>query len=252
MPPSRPRSTRSWPARRLVGVMGGHAAQRGEAGYAAGGAARSSLARAGVLVGTGGGPGAMEAVHLGAHLAAHDDDALDAALGRLAAVPSFRPSIEGWVRSGLRRAAEWPARDGPLAAIGVPTWFYGHEPPNVFAGGRSPSTSRRRARGDAAAALCRGASSSSPAAGTVQEIFQDACENYYADEAMIAPMVLVDVAHWTTAVAGLAAAASALGPRAGDGRPRRFVDTVEEAAQLRGTAGEHPGPPRPPVEPWCL
>ena len=35
------------------------------------------------------------------------------------------------------------------------------------------------------------------AAGTVQEIFQDACENYYADEATIAPMVLVGVRHWT-------------------------------------------------------
>ena len=28
-------------------------------------------------------------------------------------------------------------------------------------------------------------------AGTVQEVFQDACENYYADESSVAPMVLV-------------------------------------------------------------
>ena len=35
------------------------------------------------------------------------------------------------------------------------------------------------------------------AAGTVQEVFQDACENYYADEASVAPMVLVGAAYWT-------------------------------------------------------
>ena len=29
------------------------------------------------------------------------------------------------------------------------------------------------------------------AGGTVQEVFQDACENYYADESSVAPMVLV-------------------------------------------------------------
>ena len=35
------------------------------------------------------------------------------------------------------------------------------------------------------------------AAGTVQEIFQDACENFYADPASVAPMVLVGSRHWT-------------------------------------------------------
>ena len=36
------------------------------------------------------------------------------------------------------------------------------------------------------------ASCSCPArGGTVQEVFQDACENYYADESSVAPMVLV-------------------------------------------------------------
>ena len=38
------------------------------------------------------------------------------------------------------------------------------------------------------------------AAGTVQEVFQDACENYYADEPTVAPMVLVGIDHWTRLV----------------------------------------------------
>ena len=31
----------------------------------------------------------------------------------------------------------------------------------------------------------------------MQEIFQDACENYYADESSVAPMVLVGEEYWT-------------------------------------------------------
>jgi hypothetical protein len=31
----------------------------------------------------------------------------------------------------------------------------------------------------------------------VQEVFQDACENYYADASSVAPMVLVGREHWT-------------------------------------------------------
>ncbi len=54
--------------RRMVGVMGGHAALRGEQGYAD--AARlGHLLGASLVVATGGGPGAMEAANLGARLA---------------------------------------------------------------------------------------------------------------------------------------------------------------------------------------
>ena len=35
------------------------------------------------------------------------------------------------------------------------------------------------------------------AGGTVQEVFQDACENYYADESSVAAMVLVGRNYWT-------------------------------------------------------
>jgi predicted Rossmann-fold nucleotide-binding protein len=225
-------------ARRLVGVMGGHAAQRGEPGYAAAARLGRALARAGVLVGTGGGPGAMEAVHLGAHLAAHDDDALDAALGRLAAVPSFRPSIEGWVRSALDVTAEWPARDDPLGGgIGVPTWCYGHEPSNVFAAAIAKYF-QNAVREATLLRRCAGGIVFLPgAAGTVQEIFQDACENFYADEATIAPMVLVDVAHWTQQLPAWPLLRALARERAMDAHVA-LVDTVEEAAQL--LAGEHP------------
>ncbi|MGA8847754.1 MAG: Rossmann fold nucleotide-binding protein, partial [Nocardioides sp.] len=115
--------------RRVVGVMGGHALQRGELGYAE--AARlGSLLGTQLVVATGGGPGAMEAANLGARLAAEPAAALQGALSALAAVPSFQPSIDAWVGAaraslvGLTTATE---------TLGIPTWHYGHEPPNLFA-----------------------------------------------------------------------------------------------------------------------
>lgn len=224
--------------RRLVGVMGGHAARRGEPGYVVAAELGRALARGGALVGTGGGPGAMEAVHLGAHLAGHDDSALDGAVAALAAVPTFRPSIERWVRSARDVTARWPAADDrPTGGVGVPTWFYGHEPTNVFA----PAIAKYFQNAVREATLvrrCGGGIAFLPgAAGTVQEIFQDACENYYADAPTVAPMVLVGVEHWTHRLPAWPLLQALARERAMEHRIA-LVDTVEEAAGLLG--GERP------------
>src|SRR5215218_1479330 len=62
--------------RRVIGVMGGHAADRRTTAYREAAELGRALARDGALVATGGGPGAMEAVNLGAALAEHADAAL--------------------------------------------------------------------------------------------------------------------------------------------------------------------------------
>jgi predicted Rossmann-fold nucleotide-binding protein len=223
--------------RRLVGVMGGHAAGRGEPGYVAAAELGRALARGGVAVGTGGGPGAMEAVHLGAHLAGHDDGVLGAAIGALAPVASFQPSIDRWVRSGLDVVARWPAvGPGRDAGVGVPTWFYGHEPSNVFA----PAIAKYFQNSVREATLlrrCDGGIVFLPgAAGTVQEIFQDACENYYADEPAIAPMVLVGIEHWTETFPAWPLLRALARGRGMQDRVA-LVPTVDEAAGL--LLGEH-------------
>lgn len=181
----------------VVGVMGGHAAARGSERYAEAARLGRALTRAGFLVATGGGPGAMEAANLGAWLSTYDAGTLDRALLTLASVPGFHPSVTEWARVAFDVVAAYP--DG-AASVGIPTWFYGHEPPNIFASSIAKYFTNalreaillQRSRG--------GIVFLPGAAGTVQEVFQDACENYYAGEGAVAPMVLVGRKYWEVEV----------------------------------------------------
>ncbi|WP_166629074.1 LOG family protein [Streptomyces sp. GC420] len=179
---------------RVVGVMGGHAMARGSEAYA--GAARlgRELTRAGLTVATGGGPGAMEAANLGAHLAPYQDGALDEALRLLAKAPSYAPSVSDWARAAFEVRARRPEGG---ASIGIPTWFYGHEPPNPFAR-HIAKYFANATREDGLLARCNAGVVFLPgAAGTVQEVFDNATPNYYESRGGPTPMVLVDRAHWT-------------------------------------------------------
>ncbi|HET7387255.1 MAG TPA: Rossmann fold nucleotide-binding protein [Nocardioidaceae bacterium] len=184
--------------RRLVGVMGGHALKRGEQEYADAARLGRALARAGLVVATGGGPGAMEAANLGAYLAGEQDAALPEALEMLSRAASFRPSVGPWAAAAFEVRRRWPAADGSPEGLGVPTWFYGHEPPNAFAS-RIAKYFKNAIREDVLLHCCNAGIVFLPGSGgTVQEIFQDACENYYADPGSVRPMVLVGAEYWTS------------------------------------------------------
>jgi len=179
---------------RVVGVMGGHAMARGTEAYE--GAARlgRELARAGHTVATGGGPGAMEAANLGAYAAPFEDGMLFEALRLLAKAPKFTPSVTDWAGAAFEVRERWP--DGG-ASVGIPTWFYGHEPPNAFAA-HIAKYFANATREDGLLARCTAGVVFLPgAAGTVQEVFDNATPNYYESRGEPTPMVLVDRAHWT-------------------------------------------------------
>ncbi|UUZ61924.1 LOG family protein [Nocardioides sp. B-3] len=181
---ARPRTTPSrWPCtttrstppldawiagRSIVGVMGGHALARGSAGY--GDAARLGRLLAGSFtVATGGGPGAMEAANPGAFLSSAPSSVLSSALESLGAVPSFTPDV------GTRADAAFEVIEahGPgIESLGIPTWHYGHEPPNPFATAIAKYV-RNATREAILLEVCNAGIVFLPGAGgTVQEIFQ--------------------------------------------------------------------------------
>ncbi|MBT2596080.1 LOG family protein [Arthrobacter sp. ISL-72] len=185
--------TRSGEDRSMVGVMGGHTAQRGTPGYREAANAGRLLARSGRMVATGGGPGAMEAANMGAYLSDVPEPDFLAALEEVAEVPGFRPSVSAWARTAAAVVERHP---GGTPSLGIPTWFYGHEPPNYFAT-HIAKYFANAIREAILLELCNGGVIFLPgSAGTLQEIFQDACENYYGASETITPMVLVGVEHW--------------------------------------------------------
>lgn len=218
----------SWTSsRRLVGVMGGHRAARGEHTYADGARLGRMLSQT-FTVATGGGPGAMEAVNLGGYLSDHGEGALDEALEILSRVPDFAAHIGDWVQAAFTVRDRFPRGS---ESLGIPTWHYGHEPPNAFASAIAKYC-RNAQREAILLKVCQAGIVFLPgAAGTVQEIFQDACENYYADESSIAPMVLVGNEYWTERYP-----AWSLLQALAKGRPMEphvhLVDTIDEAVEL--------------------
>ncbi len=180
--------------RRIVGVMGGHALTRDDPAYAQAAHLAHGLAGTGLTVATGGGPGAMEAANLGARLADQPARALDGVLEQIARVPTFRPDVTAWALTALESVRDL-ADTG--RSLGIPTWHYGHEPPNAFSSVVAKYF-RNAIREDVLLEVCRAGIVFLPgAAGTVQEIFQAACTNYYATESEVAPMVFVGREYWT-------------------------------------------------------
>ena len=216
--------------REVVGVMGGHAHTRGSAEYAASAELGRALAAGGRTVLTGGGPGAMEAANLGA--LALTPKALSRALEDLAEVATFTPSIDDWATLAMQVRADLDVDPDGARSIGIPTWFYGHEPPNVFCTGIAKFFSNAL-REDILLSQSSGGLVVLPgAAGTVQEIFQACTPLYYADEEVpLPPLVLVGREHWTGTLP-VWPLLQALGTDRPLGRVLHLVDTPEEAAAI--------------------
>src|SRR6185503_18252738 len=84
--------------------------------------------------------------------------------------------------------------------LAIPTWLYGHEPANLFAGGIAKYFSNA-IREDTILRLARGGVVFAPGrAGTVQEVFQAATKAFYRSDGPSGPLVFLDVRFWTGVV----------------------------------------------------
>ena len=142
---------------------------------------------------SGGGPGAMEATHLGAWLAGRTTEEVDNAISILSAAPSYEDTL--WLDTAMRVRTLYPS--GNYNSLGVPTWLYGHEPATPFAT-HIAKYFENAIREDGILTIAKGGIIYSPgSAGTMQEIFQDAVQNHYLSFGYASPMIFLGAEYWT-------------------------------------------------------
>ncbi len=199
--------------RGVVGIMGGHSARRDDPHYRQVAYIAWELTRRGYLVASGGGPGIMEAANLGAYLANFESEAvIDAAIEMLATAPKFDggqregtteylEAIEQYVfvarevagRFGILPAPEDQEAFGftggePPASVAIPTWFYGHEPTNLFSNHVAKYFANSIREDGLLGISDAGVVFAPGSAGTLQEVFMDLAQNHYATFKSRSPM----------------------------------------------------------------
>ena len=197
--------------RKCVAIMGGHKLERGSAAYRAVAGLARTLSRAGFTLASGGGPGAMEATHLGASLSAAPISDLRLAIDELGQARELPPGadmvdargrvdhkvvaqLHRWFRPAYAIAGRIRR---PGRSVAVPTWHYGHEPSSPLAT-HIAKYFQNSVREDGLLAIATyGVVYSEGKAGTLQEIFQDAAQNYYRTCRWFSPMVLLGRKYWT-------------------------------------------------------
>ena len=183
--------------KKIVAIMGGHSMRRSDPLYAEVALIARSLTQQGYLVTTGGGPGAMEAGHLGAWFATRTEDELLDAVNMLSTAPLYDP-IGPWLDAAFQVVQKYPVKDRDACqSLGIPTWLYGHEPPARFALTIAKYFANS-VREEGLLAIAKSGVIFTPgSAGTIQEIFQDACQNHYKTFGIISPMIFMDTQYWT-------------------------------------------------------
>ncbi len=183
----------SYDPKNVVGIMGGHGLKRKDEGYRKIALISKRLTEKGKLMISGGGPGAMEATHLGAWMAGRHTAELDDALSMLIEAGEEDTSL--WVKSAFEVIAKYP--QDQYKSLSIPTWFYGHEPSTPFAT-HIAKFFTNSVREDMILSIAQGALIISPgSAGTLQEIFQNAAKLHYDEDGEVGPMIFLDSKFYT-------------------------------------------------------
>ena len=180
--------------RRCVGIMGGHAILRSDPLFASVAMMSKRLTEEGFFMVSGGGPGAMEATHLGAWMAGRTDEEAQEAIQTLAeAATSFND--RRWLSSALEVMQRYPQTK--YVSLGIPTWLYGHEPSTPFAT-HIAKYFVNSVREDTILTIAFGGIIYTPgSAGTLQEIFQNAVQDHYLSFGFASPMIFMGERFWT-------------------------------------------------------
>ena len=182
--------------RQVVAVMGGHALKRTDDAYATIAYISKRLTESGKLMASGGGPGAMEATHLGAWMAGRTADELQEAFSIMSVAPSYNDSL--WLPTAWQVRSRFPNLG--FESLGIPTWLYGHEPSTPLAT-HIAKFFDNSIREDSILTLASGGIIYTPgSAGTLQEIFQEAVQNHYLTFGYASPMIFMGKQFWTERV----------------------------------------------------
>lgn len=180
------------PKRKTIGVMGGHGTPRTSPDYLSTLRTAKLLTEAGYFIVSGGGPGIMEAANLGAYLAGRTEAELMWALETIAVAPNYRDA--GFNEAALRVLSRF---DNGEESLAIPTWFYGHEPSNLFATYIAKYFSNSIREDTLLAIALYGIVYAPGSAGTTQEIFMDATQNHYGTYGYVSPMVFLGKKRYT-------------------------------------------------------
>lgn len=181
--------------KKAVGFMGGHATRRGSEYYIKVAQSAKKLAQDDYFVISGGGPGIMEAANLGAYMADYSEEDLMEAISILSDL-DFDDKIEvprdylasNYIENAFEVLKKFPDGKENLA---IPTWFYGHEPTNVFATHIAKYFSNSLREDTLLAIALYGVIYAPGSAGTTQEIFQEAAQNHYGTFGYYSPMAFL-------------------------------------------------------------
>lgn len=172
--------------KKCIGIMGGHSTPRTDNFYVKTAATAKLLTENGYFIASGGGPGIMEAANLGAYFAGRSDEDLQKALQILQKAPSYKhPDFH---RKAFEVLEKYPNGSESLA---IPTWFYGHEPSNLFSTYIAKYFSNSIREDTLLAISLYGIVCSPGSAGTTQEIFMDATQNHYCTFNYYSPMIFL-------------------------------------------------------------
>lgn len=183
---------------KCIGVMGGHALLRTDTMYRQIVFLSKQLTEQGFTMLSGGGPGAMEATHLGAWMAKRAEEEVEDALSILASAPSFKDSPKAWLSTAFEVVRKYSQSDS--VSLGIPTWLYGHEPSTPLATHIAKFFENSIRENNILTLPFGGIIYTPGSAGTMQEIFQDAVQNHYLSFGFPSPMIFLGTEFWTKEV----------------------------------------------------